>query len=103
MAAVQAGDPVTLAGVLRRQRAHLLRELRGLADARVHVSSAVVSLLITAAELHVRADLGVVDAAEQSFEPELGAAQRQSAPAGSGEASRSESRPARGEAESAMG
>jgi hypothetical protein len=52
--------------VLRRQRAHLLKELRSLADARaLGPTSAVVSVLITAAELHVRADLGVVDAAEQ--------------------------------------
>jgi DNA-binding PadR family transcriptional regulator len=103
MAAVQAGDPATLAGVLRRQRAHLLRELRGLADARAHASSAVVSLLITAAELHVRADLGVVDAAEQGLEPELGAARRQPAVAGSSEAGRSESGPGAGAAESAIG
>jgi DNA-binding PadR family transcriptional regulator len=69
MAAVQSGDRQTLDGVLRRQRAHLLRELRSLADARAQAPSAVVALLITAAELHVRADLGVVDAAEESLEP----------------------------------
>src|ERR1700733_585539 len=34
MAAAQAGDPAMLADVLRRQRAHLLRELRSLADAK---------------------------------------------------------------------
>jgi DNA-binding PadR family transcriptional regulator len=71
MAAVQLGDPAKLAGVLRRQRVHLLKELRSLAEARTHAPSAVVSLLITAAELHVRADLGVVDAAEQSLMPGL--------------------------------
>ena len=69
MAAVQSGDRPTLDGVLRRQRAHLLRELRSLADARAQAPSAVVALLITAAELHVRADLGVVDAAEESLDP----------------------------------
>jgi DNA-binding PadR family transcriptional regulator len=69
MAAVQAGDQQTLDGVLRRQRAHLLRELRSLADARAQAQSEVVALLITAAELHIRADLGVVDAAEQALEP----------------------------------
>src|SRR5271170_7071191 len=69
MAAVQSGDRHTLDGVLRGQRAHLLRELRSLADARAQAPSAVVTLLITAAELHVRADLGVVDAAEESLEP----------------------------------
>jgi DNA-binding PadR family transcriptional regulator len=67
MAATQAGDQQTLDGVLRRQRAHLLRELRSLAEARTQSPSDVVALLITAAELHVRADLGVVDAAEQTL------------------------------------
>jgi DNA-binding PadR family transcriptional regulator len=72
MAAVQAGDPATLAGVLSRQRAHLLKELRSLADARALTDpSPVVSLLITAAELHARADLGVVDAAEETLRPQL--------------------------------
>lgn len=69
MAAVQAADQAILDGVLRRQRAHLLRELRSLADARAEAPSEVVALLITAAELHVRADIGVVDAAERSLEP----------------------------------
>lgn len=71
MAVVQRGDPEMLDGVLRRQRAHLLRELHSLAEARQQAPSAVVELLITAAELHVRADLGVVDAAEKSLESEL--------------------------------
>ena len=72
MAAVQTGDAATLAGVLGRQRAHLLRELRSLADATKRTEpSATDSLLITAAELHIRADLGVVDAAENSLGPEL--------------------------------
>jgi hypothetical protein len=69
MAAVQAGDPVCLDGVLRRQRAHLLKELHSLAKAREAEPSSVVALLITAAELHIRADLGVVDAAERTLEP----------------------------------
>ncbi len=67
MAAVQSGDERVLDGVLRRQREHLLRELHGLAAARTGRLSAVEDLLVTAAELHVRADLGVVDAAEQSL------------------------------------
>jgi DNA-binding PadR family transcriptional regulator len=67
MAAAQANDQQALDGVLRRQRAHLLRELRSLAEARTQSPSEVVGLLITAAELHVRADLGVVDAAEQTL------------------------------------
>jgi DNA-binding PadR family transcriptional regulator len=68
MAAVRSGDPATLSTVLSRQRAHLLRQLHALADARSTASvTAVESLLITAAELHTRADLGVVDAAEKSL------------------------------------
>lgn len=75
MAIVQTGDQPALDGVLRRQRAHLLQEMHSLADARSHADSAVVSLLITAAELHVRADLGVVDAAEQHLMRDPGAGQ----------------------------
>lgn len=68
MAAAASGEEATLARVLRNQRAHLLKELKSLADARaLNPPSPVVSVLITAAELHVRADLGVVDAAEQSL------------------------------------
>jgi DNA-binding PadR family transcriptional regulator len=76
MAAVQAGDPATLDGVIRRQRAHLLQELHNLADARSQADSAVVALLISAAELHIRADLGVVDEAERRLPAEFGAAAR---------------------------
>jgi DNA-binding PadR family transcriptional regulator len=87
MAAVQAGDQATLSGVLGRQRAHLLKELRSLADARaVTAPSAVDSLLITAAELHIRADLGVVDAAERDLGPSVLAALRvRSSPGSAGE------------------
>jgi DNA-binding PadR family transcriptional regulator len=67
MAAVQSGDQDTLAGVLRRQRAHLLKQLHALVQAREDRRAAVDALLITAAELHIRADLGVVDAAENSL------------------------------------
>ena len=77
MAAAHAGDPATLAGVLSRQRAHLLKELRSLGDARtLAAGSPVVALLVTSAELHIRADLGVVDAAEQTLRPEVLAALR---------------------------
>lgn len=77
MAAAQAGDPETLAAVLRRQRVHLLTELRSLAGAQAATSgSPVVALLIKAAELHVRADLGVVDAAEHDLTPGVLAALR---------------------------
>ena len=87
MAAAQIGDAEALRQVLSRQRAHLLRELRSLADARAGVAagrsqagpSPVVDLLLTAAELHARADLGVVDAAEQGLRPEVLEALRASA------------------------
>jgi DNA-binding PadR family transcriptional regulator len=71
MAAVRSGDRSTLDGVLRRQRAHLMNELKALSGAKPEAPSGVVSLLITAAELHIRADLGVVDAAEKYLEPEV--------------------------------
>jgi DNA-binding PadR family transcriptional regulator len=79
MAAAQMGDAEALSQVLSRQRGYLLRELRSLADARAHLapglppagSSPVVDLLLTAAELHARADLGVVDAAERGLRPEV--------------------------------
>jgi DNA-binding PadR family transcriptional regulator len=67
MAAVRSGDPATLSAVLSRQRTHLLRQLHALADARSATTTAVDSLLVTAAELHIRADLGVVDAAEKTL------------------------------------
>ena len=67
MAAVRSGDPATLPAVLSRQRTHLLRQLHALADARATTTEAVESLLITAAELHIRADLGIVDAAEKTL------------------------------------
>ena len=70
VAAAQAGDPETLAAVLRRQRVHLLTELRSLAEARAAAAgSPVIALLVKAAELHIRADLGVVDAAEYDLSP----------------------------------
>jgi DNA-binding PadR family transcriptional regulator len=67
MAAVRSADPAVLPAVLGRQRAHLLRQLHALAGARTATTTAVESLLITAAELHIRADLGVVDAAEKTL------------------------------------
>ena len=74
MAAAQAGDRSTLDRVLSQQRAHLLRELHALADARAQAPSSVVALLITAAQLHIRADLGLVDEAEQTLQPGSAAA-----------------------------
>ena len=71
MAAVRSADPAVLPAVLSRQRAHLLRQLHALAGARTATTTAVESLLITAAELHIRADLGVVDAAEKTLTTSL--------------------------------
>ncbi len=52
----------------RRPRLHCSGNLHALAEARGTTSvTAVESLLITAAELHIRADLGVVDAAETTL------------------------------------
>src|SRR5207244_9522301 len=42
LAAAQSGDPAMLAHVLRRQRVHLLTELRSLADARGAASGSPV-------------------------------------------------------------
>jgi DNA-binding PadR family transcriptional regulator len=67
MSAVRSGDRATLDGVIRRQRAQLMKELHMLAEAKSHADSPVVSLLVTAAELHIKADLGVVDEAEKSL------------------------------------
>jgi DNA-binding PadR family transcriptional regulator len=68
MAAVRSGDPATPLLVVSRQRAYLLRQLHALADARAATSTTAVEwLLVTAAELHIRAGLGVVDAAEKTL------------------------------------
>ena len=68
MAAARAADPATLPAVLTRQRACLLRQLHALADAHAAAGTTPVdTLLITAAELHIRADLGVIDAAEKTL------------------------------------
>ncbi len=82
MAAAQAGDAAALARVISQQRGHLLAELRSLGEARTVVaSSPVVSLLLTAAEPHARADTGVADAAEALLDPEvLAALKRKQAP-----------------------
>ena len=67
MAAARSGDRGTLAAVLGRQRAHLLRQLHALANSHEAYTTRFDSLLITAAELHLRADLEVVDAAERTL------------------------------------
>jgi DNA-binding PadR family transcriptional regulator len=74
MAAVRSGNPATLPAVLSRQRTHLLRQLHALANARGATrTTPVESLLITAAELHIQADLGIVDAAEKTLTSSPGA------------------------------
>jgi DNA-binding PadR family transcriptional regulator len=70
MAAVRSADPDILDGVVRRQRVQLMKELHSLAEAKSHSPSPIVSLLVTAAELHIRADLGVVDEAEKNLRAE---------------------------------
>ena len=72
MAAARLGDPDALTQILRGQRSHLLRELRGLTEAAATAGrSPVDALLITAAERHVRADLEIVDAAEATLGPDV--------------------------------
>ena len=70
MAAARSGDPDTLDGVIRRQRAHLMKELHSLAEAKSQAPTPIVSLLVTAAELHIRADLGIVEEAEKNLRAE---------------------------------
>ena len=83
MAAVRSADPAQLPAVLSQQRAHLLRQLHALAAAHAATSTtAVESLLITAAELHTRADLGVVDAAEKHLTTDRAVAAAAAVPAG---------------------
>jgi DNA-binding PadR family transcriptional regulator len=83
MAAARLGDPDALTQILRRQRSHLLRELRGLAEAAATAGrSPVDALLITTAERHVRADLEIVDAAEATLGPDVLRALAASAKAG---------------------
>ena len=74
VAAARLGDPDALARIFHRQRAHLLRELRGLAEATATATagrSPADALLIMAAERHIRADLEIVDAAETTLAPDM--------------------------------
>lgn len=74
VAAARLGDADALARIFHRQRAHLLRELRGLAEATATVTagrSPADALLIMAAERHIRADLEIVDAAETTLAPDM--------------------------------
>jgi DNA-binding PadR family transcriptional regulator len=69
VAAAGTGNPSAVEDVLRQQRMLLVNELRALGDARAtHAHpSAVEALLLTAAAAHARADLEVVDEAEQAL------------------------------------
>lgn len=68
MAAVHSGRMTTVSTVLNNQRALLLRELRNLATLRrEHADDLVVSLLLSAAERHIKADLSFVDDAEETL------------------------------------
>jgi DNA-binding PadR family transcriptional regulator len=68
MAAARSRDESALPGVLSTQRSHLLGELRDLAELRrVKRNDQVARLLITAAELQVRAQLQFIDVAEDEM------------------------------------
>ncbi|HEX6419804.1 MAG TPA: PadR family transcriptional regulator [Acidimicrobiales bacterium] len=68
LAADRSPDPGAVPALLSRQRAHLLGELRDLADLRrARGAHPTVRLLITAAELHVGAQLRFLDAVEDEL------------------------------------
>jgi len=68
MAAVHSGRTATVNTVLANQRTLLLRELRNLATLRRdHADDLVVSLLLSAAERHITADLSFLDDAEETL------------------------------------
>lgn len=67
LAASHLADPDAVPGVLRRQRAYLLRQLRAVSQQQ-HDPDAdpLAALVAAAAELHLRADLALLDLAERS-------------------------------------
>jgi DNA-binding PadR family transcriptional regulator len=68
VAATQTRDHATVRVVVANQRALLLRELRNLAQLRLdHNDDLVVSLLLSAAERHIGADLAFLDDAEETL------------------------------------
>lgn len=72
-AAARSGSPSIIRGVLAKQRAHLLRELRDLDGLRRDAADLVVALLLAAAIRHVEADLAFVEDAEAALLAEGGA------------------------------
>ncbi len=67
LAAAHVGDPAALTGVLSRQRAYLLGQLRTVTHQDRHEPGAdpIAVLVATAAELHLHADLALLDVADQ--------------------------------------
>ena len=72
-AAARSGSMTAIQGVLGKQRAHLLRELRNLDGLRRDAVDPVVALLLAAAIRHVEADLAFVEDAEAALLAEGGA------------------------------
>lgn len=67
LAATHLPDPGAVEGVLRRQRAYLLRQLHALAESRRDTEREDLDHLVAAsAELHLKADLAVLDLAERA-------------------------------------
>lgn len=68
LAAVQTGGRGLALDVIARQRAYLLMQLRAVAQERHEDRTELVAALVTtAAEMHLRADLAILDAAEQQL------------------------------------
>jgi len=66
LAAAHVGDPAALTAVLSRQRAYLLGQLRAVTQDRHEPGADPIAVLVaTAAELHLHADLALLDVADQ--------------------------------------
>lgn len=65
LAATHLPDPDAVTDVLRRQRTYLLRQLHALAQTRQTGGDPLGALVTASAELHLRADLALLDLAEQ--------------------------------------
>ena len=67
LAATRLPDPAAVGEVLRRQRTYLLRQLHALTQARRDSGrDPLGDLVATSAELHLRADLALLDLAERT-------------------------------------